>query len=85
MSKANFQSLCCIFSPKKCMERWNENFYFEIVVYLYCLLFCRHTLTQRLQKMMKSHCEEALKLLSSSSTKHSPLPEKHKVFFQLIN
>lgn len=38
----------------------------------------RHTLTQRLQKMMKSHCEEALKLLSSSSTKHSPLPEKHK-------
>ena len=85
MSKANFQSLCCIFSPKKCMERWNENFYFEIVVYLNCLLFCRHTLTQRLQKMMKSHCEEALKLLSSSSTKHSPLPEKHKVFFQLIN
>ena len=52
---------------------------------VYCLLFCRHTLTQRLQKMMKSHCEEALKLLSSSSTKHSPLPEKHKVFFQLIN
>ena len=67
------------------MENRNEHFYFEILVYLNCLLFCRHTLTQRLQKMMKSHCEEALKLLSSSSTKHSPLPEKHKVFFQLVN
>ena len=35
---------------------------------------------QRLQKMMQSHCEEALKLLNSSSSKLSPPPEKHKVF-----
>lgn len=38
----------------------------------------RHTLTRRLQQMMQSHCEEALKLLNSSSTQLSPTSETHK-------
>lgn len=39
----------------------------------YDLFICRQMLSVRLQQMMQSHCDEAIKLLNSSTTTLSPL------------
>jgi len=57
--------------------------------YVKCLLFCRQLLSVRLQQMMQAHCDEAIKLLNSSTSTLSPgLSGSQQVFessFYLIN
>ena len=51
---------------------------------IFFLSICRQIITVRLQQMMKSHCEEAIKLLNSSTTKLPPLSETRQVFESVL-
>ena len=48
------------------------------------LLICRQMLSLRLQQMIRSHCDEAIKLLNSGANKLSPIPGTQEVLMQLF-